>query len=218
MTARTISRRNFLQTAGIALAAGTLTCAGLSYVAVLPPEIAMPEITSGKDITMNERILITYATRAGSTVEVAAAIAESLAARGFAVDVKPVKEKPGLSGYQSVILGSAIRMGGWLPEMLDYIQANQAALKSMPAALFTVHMLNTGEDETSRAARIAYTQPARSLLPAAPEVFFSGKIDYATLSFFDRLMAKAVEKNTGTKPGDYRDWQQIRSWGMQVFA
>ena len=43
---------------------------------------------------MNNRILVTYATRAGSTAEVAAAIAETLAARGYAVDVKPVKEKP----------------------------------------------------------------------------------------------------------------------------
>ena len=43
---------------------------------------------------MDNRILVTYATRAGSTAEVAAAIAETLAARGYAVDVKPVKEKP----------------------------------------------------------------------------------------------------------------------------
>ena len=65
---------------------------------------------------MNDRILVTYATRAGSTAEVAAACAETLAARGYAVDVKPVKEKTQLTGYSAVVLGSAIRMGDWLPE------------------------------------------------------------------------------------------------------
>lgn len=58
---------------------------------------------------MNQRILVTYATRAGSTAEVAAAIGESLAARGYAVEVKSVKEKPGVAGYSAVVLGSAIR-------------------------------------------------------------------------------------------------------------
>ena len=105
---------------------------------------------------MNKRILITYATKAGSTVDIAVAIGQTLYARGFLVDVKPVKENPVLKGYQAVLMGSAIRMGSWLPEAVDFVKTNQQALNKMPVALFTVHMLNTGEDDASRTARLAY--------------------------------------------------------------
>lgn len=167
---------------------------------------------------MNNRILITYATRAGSTPEVALAVAEVIRKRGFAVDVKPVKEKPALAGYQAVLMGSPIRISSWLPEAVDYIRANRQALSQVPVALFTLHTLNTGDDESSRAARLAYLDKVRPLLNKAEEVYFSGKIDYATLPFLDRLMAKAVEKQTGTPPGDFRDWNKIRSWAETIFA
>jgi menaquinone-dependent protoporphyrinogen oxidase len=42
------------------------------------------------------------------------------------VDVKPVKEKPQITGYSAVVLGSAIRMGNWLPKAVDFVKANQA--------------------------------------------------------------------------------------------
>ena len=95
---------------------------------------------------MSNRVLVTYATRTRSTAEVAKAISEVLTTRGFAVDVKPVKEKPSLDGYHGVILGSAIRMGAWLPEMIKFIRDNQAKLNEVPTAIFTVHMLNTGNE------------------------------------------------------------------------
>lgn len=65
---------------------------------------------------MNKRILVTYATHTGSTVDVAAAIGETLGARGFAVDVRPVKENPSVDGYQAVVMGSAVNGAKWLPE------------------------------------------------------------------------------------------------------
>jgi menaquinone-dependent protoporphyrinogen IX oxidase len=77
-------------------------------------------------------------------------------------------------------------------------------------------MLNAGDDETSRAARQAYTAPVRELLPSVDEVFFKGKLDYKTLSFLDRLIAKAVE-TPDNPPGDFRDWNQIRDWSQSIF-
>ena len=113
---------------------------------------------------MNKRVLVTYATRAGSTAEIAAAVAETLAARGYAVDVKPVKENPKLDGYSAVVLGSAIRVGKWLPEAVNFVKAHQAALNAVPSALCTVHMLNTGGDQASQTARAAYLDAVRPRL------------------------------------------------------
>jgi menaquinone-dependent protoporphyrinogen oxidase len=207
-----LSRNQFLKVVGVTLAASTLTCSGLGYAATRSPQIATPELTLEKDTTMNSRILVTYATRAGSTVEIATAIAETLSQRGFSADVKPVKEMPSLAGYQAVIVGSAIRMGNWLPEAVDFIKANQAALNELPVSLFTVHMLNTEEDETSRANRLAYLNVVRPLLNQAEEVFFAGKFDFSRLSFVDRLIAKMVK----AVEADKRDWEKIKQWAKAI--
>ena len=215
MTQRKLSRRDFLKTAGVALGASALTCSGLSYLAALPPEFDMIDTSLGEQDTMSKKILITYATKAGSTVEIAAFIGESLSKRGFQVDVKPVSENPALDGYQAVLMGSAIRMGSWLPEAVDFIRKNQSTLTQLPTSIFTVHMLNAGDDETSRTARQTYTAPIREFLPSVDEVFFKGKLDPKTLSFFDRLIAKAVE-NPDNPPGDFRDWNLIGDWSQSI--
>ncbi len=212
MTARKLSRRDFLKLSGLALGGAALTCSGLGYAAMRAPEIATPELSFSKESAMTQKILVTYATRAGSTAEIAAAIGETLAARGFHVEVKPVRKVSSLEDHQAVLLGSAIRMGGWLPEMVKFIQTHQRALNALPVALFTVHMLNAGDDEASRAAREAYTAPVRALLPNASEAFFTGVMDFSRLSFLDRFIAsmvKAVES-------DQRDWEKIRAWATTI--
>lgn len=162
---------------------------------------------------MAKRVLIIYATRSGSTAGVADAIGTELGRRALDVDIQPVTASSTLSAYEAVILGSAIRMANWLPEMVEFIKMNQSVLQSRPVALFTVHMLNTGADETSRAARLAYLDTVRPLLNPVDEVFFTGRIDLETLSFVDRLMVKMVRSPIG----DFRDWDGIRAWSSAIF-
>jgi len=214
MSAKSVSRRDFLTAAGITLGASVVACSGLGFAVTRTPEFETPEINYAKESIMNDRILITYATRAGSTIEVAAAIGEVIAARGFEVDVKPVKEKPSPDGYQAVLVGSAIRMGNWLPEAIEFIEKNQEMLDQMPVALFTVHMLNRDDDEASRTSRLAYLKEVRPLLDSAEEVFFAGKFDLSRLSFLDRMISKAVK----AVDEDCRDWNRIRGWAQTVFA
>jgi len=161
---------------------------------------------------VNNRILVTYATCAGSTAEIATAIAETLAARGYSADLKPVNEKPDLTGYAAVVLGSAIRMGRWLPEAVYFVKAHQTTLNAMPVALFTVHMLNTGDDEASRTGRLAYLNDIRPLLPDAGEVYFTGAMNFKRLSFLDRLIAKMVR----AIEEDRRDWGAVKQWARTV--
>jgi len=162
----------------------------------------------------NDPILIAYATRAGSTVEIASAIGQNLSDAGYSVDVKPIKEVAGVVGYAAVILGSAIRMGHWLPEAVRFAETHRTALQAMPVALFTVHMLNSGDDAASVTARRAYLDPVRSLLPGAEEVYFTGCMDFARLSFLDRTIAKMVK----AVESDQRDWDAIRGWTPRVLV
>lgn len=161
---------------------------------------------------MNNRILVTYATRAGSTGEVATVIGQALTERGFAVNLRPIEEKPSLDGYQAVLIGSAVRMGQWLPEAVDFIKTHQQQLNTMPVALFTVHMNNLGEDDESEKNRHSYLDAVRPLVNPVDEAFFAGKMDFARLSFLDRLIAKLVKASEQ----DLRDWNQVRAWAEEV--
>jgi len=212
MNNQSLSRRNFLKTTGLTLAAATLTCSGLGYAVTRPPDIKTPELELRKDPMEKNKILVAYATRAGSTAEIAAVVGENLCQYGFVVDVKAIKDKPELNDYQAVILGSAIRMANWLPEALDFIKTNQQILQNIPVALFTVHMLNTGDDDDSRANRLAYLDKVRPMLNAPEEIFFAGKLDFSQLSFMDRLISRLVK----AVEADYRDWEMIRNWTPAV--
>ena len=161
---------------------------------------------------MTKHILVTYATRAGSTGEIAESIGQSIAAHGFVVDVTPVREKPTLEGYDGVVIGSAVRMGQWLPEAIEYLKANQAALKAMPAAIFTVHILNLADDQTSQDYREGYIAPLKPLIQPVDTAFFGGKLDTKRLKFAERLITKLVK----AVDSDNRDWDRIRGWGSGV--
>lgn len=212
MSTKSYSRRDFLKTAGIVLAASVVTCSGLGYAATYTPAVDPVTATYGESKNINRRILIAAATRAGSTIGVATAIGESLSQRGFLVEVKPLNDKPDVSGYQAVVIGSAIRTGNWLPEAVEFVKSNQQALQAVPAVLFSVHMNNLGQDETSRANRRAYLDSVRPLLPAAQEVYFAGKIDPDKLSFVERWIVKMVKSPIG----DFRDWTKIKAWAETV--
>ncbi|MDP2007822.1 MAG: flavodoxin domain-containing protein [Rubrivivax sp.] len=157
---------------------------------------------------MNRKVLVAYASRAGSTGEVAQAIAERLCAQGLEAQVRPVAGVARLDGFQAVVLGSAIRYGAWLPEMLKFVQAQRAALAALPVAVFTVHMQALDDSPASRRTRSGYSQAVRALLAPRDEAFFAGKVDFATLSFFERLAVKLVKSPLG----DQRDWTRIRAW------
>jgi menaquinone-dependent protoporphyrinogen oxidase len=87
-------------------------------------------------------ILVAYASKSGSTIDVAQTIGKGLADKGATVDVLPVKAIKSIDGYRAIVIGSAIRMGQWLPEAVDFIKNHQARLSQISTAFFTVHMLH----------------------------------------------------------------------------
>ena len=87
---------------------------------------------------MNKRILITYASRSGSTAEIAAAVANTFQQENIHVDLLPLEDVKELSAYQAVIVGSPIRNSQWLPEDLRFVQDHQRELSWKRVAMFTL--------------------------------------------------------------------------------
>ena len=165
---------------------------------------------------MPERLLVAYATHTGSTAEVATAIAEELRARGLDVDLAEVTAAEPARGYQAVVLGSAVNGGRWLPEALEFVENNHDALCAIPVAVFSVHIMNAGDDERSLRKRTAYLDDVRRLIRPVDEAFFLGigpdpKKDSWLARWFFRRFGGAGE-------GDCRDWEKIRRWGRGVLV
>jgi menaquinone-dependent protoporphyrinogen oxidase len=210
MSKRIISRRSFLKLGCLTGAAAGLTVCRIGLAAPDLPSIALPSFSFG-DMTMKQRILIAYASATGSTVEVAAAMGEALAAGGLAVDVRAIRENPQLAGYRAVVIGSAVQHGNWLPEAVEFVRANREALGRVPAALFCVHITNLGDDEASRRNRQAFLNPVRPLLQPVAEAFFAGKFDRRGAALLlPGWLARFIP------PMDFRDWKKIRTWGESI--
>jgi len=208
----TLTRREFIKAAAI-LGAGAAAlcvtgCAGNQDGG--DEAVATPSSVYEGGAEMGARALVGYATRTGSTVGVAEAIGETLAARGFDVDVKPLRERPALDGYDAVVLGSAVNGGAWLPEALAYVEANRDALGAVPTAAFCVHSMNLDDDAKSRAKRLAYLDGVRKLVRPSDEGFFAGVGPTAEDS---SLIARwAFRAFGGGVEGDARDFDAIRAW------
>ena len=162
---------------------------------------------------MNNRVLVAYATYAGSTQEVAVEIGKMLGERGFSVDVIPVLEQPQVDDYQFVLIGSAVYGSRWRSEAVDFVDANQVALRRVLVALFSVCLAGLAKDEATLSKSLAIFDPVRPLVQPAAEVLFAGKVDRRGVSLF---LPGWLAQFFPTL--DFRDWNQIRSWAQTVFV
>jgi menaquinone-dependent protoporphyrinogen oxidase len=75
--------------------------------------------------------LVTYASKYGSTGGVADAIGKELCTKDVAADTVLMKNAGNISSYQGVVIGSAIYMGKWMPEAVDFVEKNRDILRQV---------------------------------------------------------------------------------------
>ncbi len=162
---------------------------------------------------MTTSILIAYATRYGSTREVADAVGTKLGERGFTTEVRPAREVHSLDGYGAVVLGSPLYIGSLLRDARKFLERHRAALSQMPVALFVLGPVYGGKElEDARTQLAAVLAELPWFWPAAAEVFV-GKYDPANLRFPDSLLAVLPASPLHGRPAhDGRDWSAIRAW------
>jgi len=162
---------------------------------------------------MSDKILVTYASRTGSTAGVADAIGEALSARGAEVDVRPMNEVSVLTPYAAVVLGSAIRHQQWLPEAMEWLRTHRAELVEKPVAAFQVCMTMATSKESYRQGVPEWMAPVRALVRPVSEGFFAGVLELAKVPSWRQRLGFWVSIKLGVwREGDHRDWAAIRAW------
>ena len=167
---------------------------------------------------MSNKILVAYASRAGSTAGVAEAIGQTLAESGAQVEVRPMKDVKDLAPYRAVVAGSAIQGGKWLPEAMQFMQTHRAILAQKPFAAFLVCMTLAMPGADKYREHVAdFLQPVRALVRPVSEGLFAGALDISKVpSFRDRLMFRLSVVFGVWSEGDHRDWDAIRAWADSI--
>ncbi len=155
-------------------------------------------------------ILLAYATRYGSTQEVAETIADELEQAGLKVELQPMREVTTLDDYAAVVLGAAIYNARLHRDAHQFLMRYEEALGQRATAIFALGPLSASSAAMQNSRRQLDMELAKYpwLRPVALEVFV-GKMDPAKLNFFDRLGARAT---------DNRNWNAIRAWARSLAA
>ena len=154
-----------------------------------------------------ETVLVAYATKHGSTREVAADVARFVRQAGFEVEISPAREVKSLDPYQAVVLGGALYMGRLHKDARKLLKRKRGELASRPLAVFAIGPKNTEPQELEGArAQLERALAAVPELQPLATAIFGGVVDPAKLSFpFSKMPA-----------GDARDWEAIQAWAEEV--
>lgn len=191
---------------------------------------------------MARKVLVTYASNAGSTTAVAQKIAEELQRSGLDVEVRAMADVSDLSAYSAAIVGAPMILG-WHRGATAFLKAHQQALQKMPTAYFvtSLELTRTGASEiggvplfidpmlghvAKNSSKLSFKEKQTAdrtyfngVLHAAPSVkpvsvaFFGGALDYSKLKPLQKLFVRYV---IGAKAGDYRNWSAITAWAGEI--
>jgi menaquinone-dependent protoporphyrinogen oxidase len=155
------------------------------------------------------RVLVTAASRHGSTAEIAARIGTTLATHaGLEVTVRDAVDVEDVSGYDAFVLGSAIYMGHWLEAARDLVQRYNE-WRDHPVWLFSSGPIGDPPKPDEQPVDIGAVVVATR---AREHRLFSGALRRDRLGFSERAMAAALR----APYGDFRDWAAIDAWAHDI--
>lgn len=155
------------------------------------------------------RLLVTVASRYGSTSEIGEVIAGVLRDAGHEVESAAPESVSTLDGYDAVILGSAVYTGRWIDRARRFAERHDAELRARPTWLFSSGPIGTPlapAEESADALRLEKTLGARA------HRTFPGRIDPTNLTWVERTITQMIDG----PDGDFRDWAAVRQFAREI--
>ena len=169
------------------------------------------------------KVLVAYASKAGSTKGIAESIGQRLVARGVQVEVEDVNSIRDASGYDAYVVGSAVYMFHWMKEAKQFLARNRKAISGRPVWLFSSGPVGPsrtnakGQDllDVSVSGPKELDELQNMVNPCGHRVFF-GVLDGSKLTgatgFMYRMARRSESARDSMPEGDFRDWKQIEEW------
>jgi menaquinone-dependent protoporphyrinogen oxidase len=160
------------------------------------------------------RVLVGYATAAGSTAGIAERIAAILREAGCEVVCRPVGPDLDPAPFDAFVLGSAVHNMDWLPQALDFLGR---VPPDRPTWCFSVGGITPRGRLTRRMTSLEARRVEQTFPPGVrirEHRFFGGIVEMRGLPLWGRAFWRLV----GGRPGDHRDWPAVESWARQIAA
>jgi menaquinone-dependent protoporphyrinogen oxidase len=157
-------------------------------------------------------VLVAYASKRGSTAEIAEAVAGELRRAGLEVDCVDSGHVEDLAGYGAVVIGSAVYAKRWRGDARHFLRRHRKALAAVPFWVFSSGPVGDPANDNA-----AWEEPPRTIekveeLGGREHVVFGGRVPAEPKGPFE----KAMVKNTPPEFRDRRDWDEIRAWARRV--
>lgn len=159
------------------------------------------------------RVLIAYASKRGSTAEIADAVARRIRDDGHIVDCRPADGVKNLGPYDAVVLGSAVYMKRWRGDAKHFLRKHSKELSALPFWVFSSGPVG----DPASASDSSWYEPPRVIeraeaLGLKGHTVFGGCMPDDPKGPVERAMAEKIPPEFR----DLRNWDEIRDWAHQV--
>ena len=155
------------------------------------------------------KILVTAATRHGSTREIATLIAALLDDAGLEADVVEPDDVVSLAGYDAAVIGSAVYLGRWLEPARQAIERCRGEFAGRRVWLFSCGPLGDPAQPDGEPSDVEALQMATG---AIDHRVFPGRLIKSELGLGERVVVAGVR----APYGDYRPWDDITTWARGI--
>lgn len=175
---------------------------------------------------MSRKILVAYATWAGTTRGVADAIAKELTYKNTTVEVLRAGRVTDISAYDAVVLGTPIHAGRTVGDFNKFLRRFHEPLKNKKLAYFVVCANMFEDKDQNRLETLGWLNKALRGLEDLKSVdigLFAGGVitegeDYEHQNFIIKAILGAMKESITKQynTSDMRDWKKISQWGKEL--
>lgn len=156
--------------------------------------------------------LVAYASKRGSTAEIAETVAATLRRAGLEVDLRSVEAVTSLEPYDAVVLGSAVYMKRWRGDARHFLKKHRKTLRQRPFWVFSSGPVGDPADDNPDWNEPPKLAEKIEEMGGRGHVVFGGSLPLQPRGRMERAMVEETPKQYR----DRRDWNQIREWAGQV--
>ncbi len=160
------------------------------------------------------KVLVAYASKHGSTAEIAKAVADEIRSAGHEVDCLEAGSADEVGGYDAVVIGSAVYIKRWRGDAKHFLRKQAKALAEKPFWVFSSGPTGDPADDDPE-----WLEPKRIMrkaeeLGVRDHVVFGGRVPPEG----GGIAGKGMRSGIPEEFQDRRDWDEIRAWARGIAA